>query len=100
MAVVVIGTLRFPPENIESLRPHLRRLIEATRADDGCIIYDVAEDVLQPGLVRFSELWPDFETLERHLQAPHIAPWRAASAELGVTGRSFTAYEAGEARAI
>jgi len=100
MAVVVLGTLRFPPGNMDRLKPHLRRLIEATRSQDGCIAYDVAEDVLEPGLIRFSELWPDFETLERHLQAPHIAPWRAASAELGVSDRSFIAYEADGARPI
>jgi quinol monooxygenase YgiN len=100
MTVAVIGTLRFPPENMERVKPHLRRLIEATRRHDGCIAYDVAEDVLEPGLLRFSELWPDFETLERHLSAPHIAPWRTASAELGVRDRKFTALQVGETRTI
>ena len=95
-----MGTLRFPPENTERLKPHLRRLIEATRRHDGCITYDVAEDLLEPGLLRFSELWPDFETLGRHLSAAHIAPWRAASAELGVRDRKFTAYRTVEPRAI
>jgi quinol monooxygenase YgiN len=100
MTVVVMGTLRFPPENMDRVKPHLRRLIEATVRHDGCIAYDVAEDLLEPGLLRFSELWPDFATLERHLGAPHIAPWREVSAALGVSGRSFTAYDVGETRTI
>jgi quinol monooxygenase YgiN len=100
MAVVVMGTLRFPPEHMERVKPHLRRLLDATRGHDGCIAYDVAEDALQPGLLRFSELWPDFETLERHLSAPHIAPWRTACAELGARDRRFTAWQVGEARPL
>jgi quinol monooxygenase YgiN len=42
--VAVFGTLRFPPEKMVELRPHLRRLVEATYRNDGCIAYDVAED--------------------------------------------------------
>ena len=29
----------------------------------------VAADLFDPGLIRFSELWPDSETLTRHLNA-------------------------------
>lgn len=94
MTVVVIGTLRFPPENLAAIRPHLQRLVDDTRRHDGCLAYDVAEDLFDPGLIRFSELWPDRESLARHLQAPHIAPWRKAAAENGVTGRAFIAYDA------
>lgn len=100
MSVVVMGALRFPPQNMDRLRPHLRRLIEATVRHDGCIAYHAAEDVLDPGLLRFSELWPDFATLEKHLAAPHLAPWRAVSTELGVSGRKFTAYEVDEGRSV
>ena len=94
MTVVVLGTLRFPPDKVAGIRPHLRALVEETRRHDGCLAYDVAEDVFDPGLIRFSELWPDRETLDRHLVAPHIAPWRKIAAAHGVSGRDFTAYDA------
>lgn len=70
--VAVFGILRFPPERMSELRPHLRTLVENTYANDGCIAYDVGEDPFDPGLIRFSELWPNHDSLARHLQAPHI----------------------------
>jgi quinol monooxygenase YgiN len=91
--IVIIGSLRFPPGNIAALRPHIQAVVTATRAADGCHSYDVAEDLFEPGLIRFSETWPDKETLDRHMQAPHMAPWRAAVKDAGILGRDFTGYE-------
>lgn len=91
--VAVFGTLRFPPDRILEVRPHLKSLVEITYRTDGCIAYDVAEDPFDPGLIRFSELWPDRESLARHLQAPHIEPWRAAARNCGLLDRKFTAYD-------
>ena len=98
--VAVLGTVRFPPERIADLRPHLRTLIEATYKNDGCIAYDAAEDPFDPGLIRFSELWPDRESLERHLQAPHIGPWREAARRCGLLERQFVAYDITGARPV
>lgn len=100
MTVVVFGTLRFPPENMAKVLPHLRALVEATRVKDGCITYDVAEDLFDKGLIRFSEIWPDQGSLDAHLNAPHIAPWRAVCRELRLAGRDFTAYDANGARKV
>lgn len=94
--VAVLGTLRFPPDRVGDVLPHLRTLVEATNTLDGCIAYDVAQDPFDPGLIRFSELWPDREALARHLQADHIGPWRVAARECGLIDRQFTAYSVGE----
>ena len=100
MAVLVLGTLRFPPGAVDKVRPHVHQLVAATREHDGCIFYDVAEDLFDPGLIRFSELWPDAATLERHLQAPHVAPWRVAARDLGLQSREFTAHESAKSWAV
>jgi quinol monooxygenase YgiN len=100
LTVVVFGTLRFPPENMHKVKPHLRELLDATIRYDGCVAYDVAEDLFDPGSIRFSEIWPDAASLARHLQAPHIAPWRAACAELGSRERRFTAFDAENPHAV
>lgn len=91
--VAVFGILRFPPDRLAEVRPHLRVLVDTTYRDDGCIAYDVAEDPFDPGLIRFSELWPDRLTLDKHLQAPHLEPWRAAARRCGLIERRFTAYD-------
>ena len=69
----------------------MRALIEATYKNDGCLAYDVGEDPFDPGLLRFSELWPDHESLARHLQAPHIEP---------LLERKFTAYDLSGSRSV
>jgi quinol monooxygenase YgiN len=100
MTVLVFGTLRFPPDAMAKVAPHLRTLVEATRRNDGCIAYDVAEDLFDKGLIRFSEIWPDAASLGAHLRAPHIAPWRAVCEELGLMARAFVAYDGSGARAV
>jgi quinol monooxygenase YgiN len=92
--IIVAGTIRVPPENMDSLRPHARRVIEATRAEPGCQVYSFAEDLVDPGLVRIFEIWESREHLEAHGKAAHMAPWRDAVQAHGVTGRDIRVYAA------
>jgi quinol monooxygenase YgiN len=98
--IAVFGILRFPSEKVAEVLPHLRTLVDDTYKNDGCIAYDVAEDSFDPGLIRFAELWPDQESLDRHLKAPHIEPWRTAARKCGLLERKFTAYEVGVSREV
>jgi len=91
--VAVFGILRFPPDRLQEVLPHLKQLVESTCEHDGCIAYDIALDPFDPGLIRFSELWPDHDSLSRHQVAPHIEPWRAIARRCGLLERRFTAYD-------
>ena len=91
--VAVFGMLRFPPENVEGVLPHLKTLVQATQENDDCILYEVAEDPFQKGLIRFSELWPNRESLVKHLKAPHIKPWREQAKKYGLLERAFNSYD-------
>jgi quinol monooxygenase YgiN len=98
--VAVLGTFRFPPDRIAEVLPYLKALVDATVRLDGCIAYDVAVDPFDPGLVRFSELWPDHASLERHLAAPHIEPWRKAVVACGLIAKEFTVYDIANSREL
>ena len=98
--IVVVGQFRFPPERMEAARPVMRRVMEATRAEAGCIEYNYAEDVLDPGLIRVSEVWESRAHLAAHMQTAHMATWQRERAELGLSGRSIQVYEAGEPTAL
>lgn len=78
----------------------MRRMIEASRAEDGCLDYAYAQDVLDPGLIHVTECWTDEAALERHFASPHLAQWRARWTELGFGERQLRLYTAGEARPI
>jgi quinol monooxygenase YgiN len=100
MSVIIAGTVRVPPENLASLKPHQLAMLAASRAEDGCLTYSYGEDVAEPGLIRVFEVWRDQAAIEAHFQAPHMAVWRAACATHGVTDRKLFAYEATAERAL
>lgn len=96
--IVVAGTVRVPPRNLDAFRPHMLAMLEASRAEDGCLTYSYAEDVAEPGLIRVFEAWRDQESLDVHFQAPHLAAWRASWAQFGVGDRQLQVYKVDEVR--
>ena len=49
----------------EELKELLRRMVAPTRAEDGCVYYELLESN-RPGLFYFDELWESREALEAH----------------------------------
>ena len=91
--IIVAGTFRVPEERMDELLPLARATLAATRQETGCITYSFAFDVEDRGLIRVYEEWRGRTDLDRHLRQPHMGPWRAKLAEIGVSGRSLKAYE-------
>ncbi|MFN3512074.1 MAG: putative quinol monooxygenase [Phenylobacterium sp.] len=100
MTVVVAGTFRVPSQNLDAFKPHMEAMLAASRAEDGCLEYSYAVDVLDPGLIRVFEAWRDRAALEAHLATPHITRWRAAWPAHGAGERRLVLYEAGAAIAL
>ena len=100
MTILVIGTVRLPPENIDRARAAMETMVAASRAEDGCIQYAYSHDLLEPGLVRVTETWRDREVLAAHFQTPHMAAWRGVFPSLGITDRDLALYEAGQPEPI
>ena len=98
--LVIAGTVRVPPENLERFRPHMIAMLSASRAEDGCIDYSYAEDVAEPGLIRVFETWRDQAAIDAHFKTPHMAEWRAAWPAFGVSDRRLFAYEVAQQRPI
>jgi quinol monooxygenase YgiN len=100
MTLIVAGTVRVPPQNLDSLRPHMAQMMAASRAEDGCTAYGYAEDVTEPGLIHVFEIWRDQAALDAHFQTDHMARWRAAWPSFGVSERRLFAYEVASERAL
>ena len=95
--LILAGSIRLPPENLEAARPAMQRMIEASRAEDGCIAYSFAEDVLEPGFIRIFEVFCDAEAQQFHSKSAHMTEWRAAWPALGIGERQITRYEVASA---
>ena len=91
--IIVAGSFRIPPSMIEVVRPVMETMIRASRAEEGCIEYSYALDVIDTGLVRVCEKWRDRPALEAHFRTAHIAEWRAQCSALAVSERDLTAHE-------
>jgi len=100
MTLIVAGTVRVPPQNMDALRPHMVTMMAATRAEDGCETYGFAEDVGDPGLIHVFEIWRDQDALAAHARSAHMGVWRAAGAEFGVSDRRIAAYEIASQRSL
>ncbi|TJV45778.1 MAG: antibiotic biosynthesis monooxygenase [Mesorhizobium sp.] len=94
--LLIIGTIRLPPDKFEEAKSAMERMISGSRAEDGCLEYSYACDVLDAGLMRVTEVWRDRAALDAHFRSPHIADWRSSLPALGIGERNLLLYEAGE----
>ena len=92
--IVIEGTVRIPPENVERARAVMEQMIRASRDEPGCIDYAYSIDVLDAGLVRVTERWESRAALDLHFKTAHMATWLAFYPQLGLTDRSLRLYEA------
>ena len=98
--IAVLGSFRFPEDKLDTARPLMREVIDASRAEPGCRAYSYAEDVTEPGLFRVTELWDSREALAAHFETPHMREWVARREEAGFFGREVTLYELGPSESV
>jgi quinol monooxygenase YgiN len=100
MTLIVAGTVRVPPDNVDTFKPHMIAMMSASRAEDGCLSYGYAEDVGEPGLMHVFEQWRDQAALDAHFKTAHMAAWRDAWPRFGVSDRRLFAYEVASQRPL
>ncbi|KUR80389.1 putative quinol monooxygenase [Novosphingobium sp. Fuku2-ISO-50] len=98
--ILVIGTFRIPPENLALALPLAERVVHATRAEDGCIAYSYAQDLLDPGLIHVSEKWRDRAALDAHFKTAHMQAWITERASLALHDRAIRVFESDEGVAV
>lgn len=98
--LLIVGTIRLPAEQVAAARPAMQRMVEASRAEPGCVEYSYAEDLFDPGLVHVKELWRDQASLDVHFASTHIEQWRAVWSALNIGERDLRVYDVGDARPV
>jgi quinol monooxygenase YgiN len=73
--VTLIVALRARPGQEAALEKELRALVAPTRAERGCIAYDlhVSSDV--PGLFLLREIWASLKHHQKHWDTEHMKKW-------------------------
>ena len=88
--VILAGSIRIAEGSRDQAIAPINDMVNATRAEPGCIQYAFAFDVLDDHLVRIFEVFQDDAAVAAHRASPHMAVWRGKMAELGVHGRDMS----------
>ncbi len=72
----VVATFFAKPEKREELRDLLIALVSPTRAEGGCVDYNLHVDEQDPNVFMFYENWRTAGDLEEHLLMPYLTHLR------------------------
>jgi quinol monooxygenase YgiN len=70
--VTVLAHFRAKPGQEARLLQELKRLPEPTRAEAGCITYELHESQSDPAVFVFYENWASQAALDAHFETPHL----------------------------
>jgi quinol monooxygenase YgiN len=68
----LVAHITSKPDTVEETKNVLRGLIEPTRAEEGCITYELLQSTEDPTRFTFVEEWTGDEALDAHFSTPHI----------------------------
>ncbi|MDZ4802971.1 MAG: putative quinol monooxygenase [Bryobacteraceae bacterium] len=80
--VTVVATFKTRPGLEDTARQTLIGLVEPTRREPGCVLYDLHESTEFPGVFVFFEKWVDMQALDLHKEMPYLHALREKVAEL------------------
>ncbi|MBN2906464.1 MAG: antibiotic biosynthesis monooxygenase [Rhodobacteraceae bacterium] len=87
MGVILSGHFEVPADRLDALRAALPAHIRLTRAEPGCLAFDIIEDPARPGRFEVYEEFIDADAFRAHQRRADAAPWGRVS--LGLT-RHYT----------
>lgn len=77
--LTIVANIYANPDKIELVKAELEKLVPITRAETGCIQYDLHRDNENPAHFTFYENWETRELWQTHMGAPHLAAYMAAT---------------------
>ncbi|KAA3610532.1 MAG: antibiotic biosynthesis monooxygenase [Planctomycetota bacterium] len=77
--LTIVANIHANSEKIELVKAELEKLIPITRAEKGCIQYDLHQDNENPAHFLFFENWESRDLWQDHMNAPHLAAFLKAT---------------------
>ena len=71
--LTIVANIYTNPSQVDLVKAELEKLIPITRAEKGCIQYDLHQDNDNPAHFVFYENWESRELWQTHMNAPHLA---------------------------
>ncbi|GAB6395513.1 MAG: antibiotic biosynthesis monooxygenase [Bacteroidales bacterium] len=70
--LVIVATVTIHDGYKDELIKAFQDVVAATRKEEGCISYNVYEDVSNPSTLTFIEYWASQSDIDRHNQTAHL----------------------------
>lgn len=88
--LTIVANIVAHPDKIDLVHVELKKLIDITRAEEGCVQYDLHQNNDNPAHFMFFENWESRALWQTHMSAPHLTEYMAAT---DGAVESFTLYE-------
>jgi quinol monooxygenase YgiN len=80
--LTIVAKLVAKPGQEATLERELTRLLAPTRAEEGCLLYDLHRSIEDPAVFLFYETWESMAAWQAHMKTPHLTAMAATTAEL------------------
>tara|TARA_R110001583_G_scaffold154770_1_gene306483 strand:- start:94 stop:390 length:297 start_codon:yes stop_codon:yes gene_type:complete len=77
--LTIVARILVKEGKVDLVKNELLKLIELTRAEEGCINYDLHQDNENENLFLFHENWTNRELWQKHMQNDHLAEYVKAT---------------------
>lgn len=77
--LTIVANIKANADKVGLVKAELLKLIEITRAEKGCINYDLHQDTENPAHFMFYENWQTRELWQTHMNNQHLADYMAAT---------------------
>jgi len=77
--LTIVANIKAKADHVELVKAELEKLISVTRAETGCINYDLHQDNDNPAHFMFYENWQSRELWQAHMNNQHLADYVKAT---------------------
>ena len=77
--LTIVANIHAKADKVELVKAELEKLIAITRAEAGCLQYDLHQDNDNPAHFMFYENWETRDLWQTHMGAPHLAAYMDAT---------------------
>ena len=77
--LTIVANVTAKADKVDLVKAELEKLIDITRAEEGCLQYDLHQDNENPAHFLFYENWESGELFQAHMDSRHLRDYVAAT---------------------